>query len=242
MRVAALLLMTLPLFAVDTIFSGDTQVFAHVVDGATWQTTITLLNLGGNTATFSMNFYGDDGKPLVFATSLGNNNAFAATIPAHGSIVISTAGIKGTLSQGWALLKPGSDSIVSGSAVFRLRVFGQPDLEASVPGDASSWTRVFLPYDHVSAANGLAVVNQSSFSTISVTLSFRDDGGNQIALDTFSMAPLTHRAIVLTQTYPQTLGKRGTIEVSTGGFSMNVLGLRFNGIAFTSIVPVNTLQ
>ena len=61
---------------------------------------ITLLNLGNNTATFALNFFGDDGKVLASDTNLGSNNAFAGTIPPHGSVIISTAGTTGSLKAG----------------------------------------------------------------------------------------------------------------------------------------------
>lgn len=233
--------------ATDLISPGTLQVFSQVVDGDVWhwKTTITLLNLGTGPANFTLYFYGDDGLPLTLTTNLGQNNIFPGTIPPGGSMVIETPGTAPTLLQGWGLLRPDPGAVISGSVVFRESVAGLPDLEASVPGDGSSTHRVALPFDHIAAANGVALVNPGSFSTISVSVVFRDESGAQFFQDSFQMAPLTHQAITMTQKYPQTIGHRGTMEISTTGlFPINVLGLRFVpdprfiALSFTSITPV----
>ena len=236
-----LLACSIPASAIDTIFAGTSQVFAQVVDGAGWKTTITLLNLGNNTASFSLNFYDDNGNALALDTNLGTGNVFAATIPPHGSLIISTAGIKSSLSVGWGFLQPGSDSLVSGSEIFRARSAGQPDLEAAVPGDPSFYSRLTFSFDHTSnSGTGLALVNQFSFTPITVSILIRDGSGNQIVLDSFTMQPMTHQAITINQQYPQTLGRSGSIEVSTTGLGVNILGLRYSGATFTSITPVSS--
>ena len=87
-------------------------------------------------------------------------------------------------------------------------------------------------------------MNPGSFFPISVSVVFRDEFGAPIDQDSFLMAPLTHLAITMTQKYPQTIGHRGTMEISTTGFQINVLGLRFvpdprfDALPFTSITPV----
>jgi hypothetical protein len=224
--------------ATDVISSANLQVFAQVVDGEVWKTTFTLLNLGTSPAGFTLYLYGDNGQPLNFDTNLGTNNTFSGGIPAGGSLVIETLGTKPLLSQGWGLLRPDPGAVISGSAVFRARRTGLPDLEASVPGDGGTRNRMALPYDHITTVNGIALVNPGSFSTITVTVVFRDESGAQIVQDSFQMPPLGHDAIVMTQQYPQTIGHRGTMEISTPGFPISVLGLRFNGPTFTSITPV----
>lgn len=231
--------------ATDLISSGGPQVFSQVVDGGVWKTTITLLNLGAGPAGFTLNFYGDDGLPLAFSTNLGQASIFTGGIAPGGSMVIETMGIAPALSQGWGLLKPDAGAVISGSAVFRERLPALPDLEASVPGDGGSTHRVALPFDHIAAANGVALVNPGSFFPISVSVVFRDEFGATIFQDSFQMPPLTHLAITMTQKYPQTIGHRGTMEISTAGFQINVLGLRFvadpqfpYALPFTSITPV----
>lgn len=231
--------------ATDSISSGSPRVFSQVVDGGVWKTTITLLNLGTGPAGFTLTFYGDDGLPLAFSTNLGQASVFSGAIALGGSMVIETLGTAPTLSQGWGLLKPDTGAVISGSAVFRERLPGLPDLEASVPGDGGATHRVALPFDHMIGASGIALVNPGSFFPISVSVLFRDESGAQIGpVNSFQMPPLTHQAITMTDIYPITIGHRGTMEISTTGFEINVLGLRFvtdprfNALPFTSITPV----
>jgi len=233
--------------ATDLISPGNLQVFSQVVDGDIWhwKTTITLLNLGTSPANFTLYFYGDDGLPLALSTNLGQASIFTGTLPPGGSMVIETPGTAPTLVQGWGLLRPDAGAVISGSAVFRERVADLPDLEASVPGDGGSTHRAAFPFDHIAAASGIALVNPGSFSTITVSIVFRDESGTQFFQDSFQMLPLTHQAITMTQKYPQTIGHRGTMEISTTGFfPINVLGLRFVpdprfiALSFTSITPV----
>jgi hypothetical protein len=230
--------------ATDLVSSGSPQVFSQVVDGGVWKTTITLLNLGSGPAGFTLNFYGDNGLPLAFSTSLGTKDTFSGGIAPGGSMVIETLGTAPTQLQGWGLLKPDAGAVISGSAVYRERLPNLPDLEASVPGDGGFTHRVALPFDHIAGANGVALVNPGSFFPITVFVVFRDESGAQIVQDSFQMAPLAHLAITMPDKYPQTIQHRGTMEISTTGFQINVLGLRFvpdprfAALPFTSITPV----
>ncbi len=233
--------------ATDIISPGNTQIFSQVVDGYIWHwiTTMTLVNLGTNPANFTLYFYDDNGLPLALTTNLGQASIYTGTIPAGGSMIIETPGTSPSLVQGWGLLKPDAGAVISGSAVFHETVANLPDLEASVPGDGGSTHRVAFPFDHIAAASGVALVNPGSLSAITVSVVFRDESGVQFFQDSFQMLPLTHQAITMTQKYPQTVGHRGTMEISTAGFfPFNVLGLRFVpdprfiALSFTSITPV----
>lgn len=230
--------------ATDSISAGSSQVFSQVVDGGVWKTTITLLNLGTGPANFTLYFYDDNGLPLALSTNLGQMSIFNGTISLGGSLVIETLGTAPTLSQGWGLLKPDPGAVISGSAVFRERLPGMPDLEASVPGDSSATHRVALPFDHMIGSSGVALVNTGTFLSITVFVVFRDESGAQFLQDSFQMNPLTHKAITMTDRYPITMGHRGTMEISTTGSQINVLGLRFvadpgfTALPFTSITPV----
>jgi hypothetical protein len=84
----------------------------------------------------------------------------------------------------------------------------------------------------------VAIVNAESYSTITVALTFRDEQGNQIYADSLTLGPLAHTAFSLSDRYPQTKGRRGVVEIATKDLAMNVLGLRFGGASFTSILPL----
>jgi hypothetical protein len=51
-------------------------------------------------------------------------------------------------------------------------------------------------------------------TAVDITLVFRDAGGNRIALDQIRMPAGGHTSFVMTDKYPQTAGKQGTLEIS----------------------------
>ncbi len=214
--------------------------FAQVVDGGGWKTIFVLVNLDTHTATYKLNFYADSGNALALDTTAGNSSSLTGTIPVGGSVTFETRNVKADLSQGWADMI--STDALGGAAIFRQSVAGRPDFEASLPLDTDLDNRVVLPFDQIGATTGVALVNPLSASNLTVVLIFRDESGIQFLLDSFQMSPRTHLAFTLSQRYPQTAGKRGTVEITTAGLYMNVIGLRFGQESFTSIEPlVNAL-
>src|SRR5262249_17293289 len=150
--------------------------------------------------------------------------------------VIETPGTKPSLSVGWALLE--TSNKISGVAIFRQIVAGRPDFEASMPiVTYVNATDYYLPFDHTNSATGLALVNPLSFTTINVIVIFRAEQGSQFHLASFTLAPMSHTSFDLATRYPQSAGKRGTVEFLTSGLAMSILGLRFGGAAFTSLLP-----
>jgi len=221
--------------AFDTVSSGN-GVIAQLVDGDGWKTLITLVNLDNSTATYTLRFYADNGSALAVATSLGTVSSFTGALPPLGSQLIETAGLQGPLTQGWALVE--TSGTIGGTAVFRRVAAGQPSYEASEPIDTHQDNRFAFPFDHVTDATGLAIVNPQG-SAVSIFITFRDEFGNAFASDNFLIPPLAHIAVTLTSNYPQTIGRRGSFEISTGGLWVNVLGLRFgpSGV-FSSVTPL----
>jgi hypothetical protein len=224
----------------EIVFTGFGGAINQVVDGAGWKTTMTFINFSNiKMASAVLNFYDDSGAPMTLATNLGTFPAFTLTIPPKGTITLTTAGLKSTLSQGWGQLV--SSDKIGGTTVFTFVALGQPTYEASEPLDTDKQTDYVLPFDHTNGyATGFAVENPFSFSPLTVLVVFRDQNGNQILTDSLTLAAFEHRAFTLTQRYPQTVNLFGTVEISTSGLWLNVLGLRFSpsGV-FTSVAPLN---
>src|SRR5262249_39655740 len=100
------------------------QVIPQIADGAGWKTTITLINLSDRTATFSLSFWDQGGRPLVLPlTGVATAATVTGTLLVRGSRTIQTDGTAQLLSQGWAELT--ADQSVGGLAVFRQRVPGR---------------------------------------------------------------------------------------------------------------------
>jgi hypothetical protein len=209
---------------------------SHLADGGGILTVITLVNLEDGPATYTLRFRDDSGTDLPLATDAGTGSAFSGTLPAHGSRTISTTGTSLLQVQGWAAVE--TSNVIGGSALYRVLVAPWAGAEATLPIDTGINKRFALSFDQTTgAANGLALANPSPFETLTVFFTIKDQGGNQYVLDSFTMAPYAHRSFVIGTKYPATLGQRGTVEVSTTGFQMSVLALRFSGASITSVLP-----
>jgi len=212
-------------------------VVAQVVDGGSWKTIITLVNVDTSVGAYVIKFYADDGSPMTLPTTAGTSNTIAGTLLVNGSVVIETAGTAAALSQGWALVTTTNN--ITGNAIFRQSVPERPDFEASMPIIVYVEDNEYLlPFDHITSATGVAIVNPVRFDTITVLVTFRDEQGNQFYTNAFTLGPLAHTAFSLSERYPQSKGHRGVVELKTTDFTMNVLGLRFGAASFTSILPM----
>jgi hypothetical protein len=221
----------------STFTTSIDGVIAQVVDRGSWKTIITLVNVDTSVGAYVIKFYADNGSPMTLPTTAGTTNTIAGTLPVNGSVVIETAGTAAALSQGWALVS--TTNKITGNAIFRQTVSGRPDFEASMPVIVYVEDNEYLlPFDHITASTGVAIVNPLSFTTITVSVTFRDEQGNQFYADSLTLGPLAHAAFSLAQRYPQSQGRRGVVELSTSSTAMSVLGLRFGPAAFTSILPM----
>jgi hypothetical protein len=206
-----------------------------VADGGGWQTSITLVNLDPTSSFYILTIYGDNGQPLALNTSAGQNSTFSGTLGPGASLVIDSAGTAAAVTQGWAYLF--TNNTIGGSAIFRYSTPGGPAYEASLPLDTGVNSQFALPFDHISAATGVALVNPSQSAPVSISVTFLDQNGATTLTDTIQMQPLTHTAFTLADRYPQTANTRGIVIIKASGLA-NVLGLRFRGPAFTSITPL----
>jgi hypothetical protein len=212
-------------------------VIAQVVDGSSWKTIITLVNLDTDITTYTILFYADDGSPMVLATTAGTGAVISGTLQVGGSTVIETPGTKANLSQGWAYVR--TSNTTGGNAIFRQSIPGRPDFEASMPIVIYVEDNDYiLPFDNITSSTGVAVVNPLSYTTITIFVSFRDEQGKQFYVDSFTLGPLQHAAFSLSDRFPQSVGRRGVVELATPGLTMNMLGLRAGAASFTSVLPL----
>ena len=129
-----------------------------------------------------------------------------------------------------------SDHGASGFALFRYDPSGQ---EATAPLETRNAPAYVLAYDNTTPlATGVAVANLSN-QTVTMGLILRDDTGAVLQATSLQLPANGHSAFVLGTNYPQTAGKRGTVEFTSASAQISVLGIRANGNAFTSI-PVLT--
>ena len=213
---------------------------AQLASGNYWKTTITLVNHGAAAATARLNFFNDAGGPLslpITYASLAPAEAISLssverTIGAGASFSFSTTGPDDVGTVGWAQML--TDGDVSGFAVFRQNVHREQEavvaLETHNSGSYVLWFNNSGDF-----ITGLAVANSSTNAAL-IPVIVRDEAGNQIGTQTLELPPLGHVSGALTSIINNTGGKVGSVEFRTPqGGQISVLGLRFNGISFTTI-------
>ena len=247
---AACLIMSFPTIAISqnytkehynprVIFYASDVVLGQLVDGAGWKTTINLVNLDTQQASFTLYLFADDGTPMTLATvNESGQTTFGSTIQGNiqvgGSATYATEGTSPALAQGWAAMD--SAQRIAGQAVFRRSIPGLPDTEAVVPFTSIFDLRQILPFDHTGGfVTGVALTNPGA-SDLTITLSFRTSNGTQLLQDKITLPALTHTAFLFTDKYPLTKNQRGVVEITTPGgtlanitgIGVGVLGLRGN--------------
>lgn len=231
--------------------SGQSAVISQVADGDGWQTLISLNNIDASPSLYKLRFFDDNGAPLSLQTNILTGPVIYGAIPAHGSVTIQTAGSQTTLAQGWALVEtifveqftstiaPGATT--AGTVIFRRPPTVPRPSEASEPLDFSSKSQWVLPFDHTNGyTSGIALVNPSTSQDLSVFLTFFDTSGAILLQPSFTLPHGQHKAITLTQLYPQVIGRFGTLKITTSGPPVNVLGFHVSSTGvFTSTSPTS---
>ncbi len=205
------------------------QTISHVADGATWKTTIVLVNTDSVPAAYTVNFWRDDGTAFTLPMVDGSTaSTVRGTIPVGGSATIESTGAATALTSGWAEVLSGQS--VGGTAVFQYQATGQ---EAAVPFLSSGGNRLVFPFDTTNnLALGIALANPSLNTGASVTMTILDSQGNRLG-STSTIAIPSHGHYAGNPVIP--LNQRGTIEFDSPNVPIYGLGIRFNAGAFTSI-------
>jgi hypothetical protein len=199
--------------------------------GGGWYTALYFTNTNNmGPLAFLLNFFGDDGNPLD-VPNIGTS--IRVNLAGRGTALIEIPNI-GALQQGYVTATlPGG---VFGYGVFRLSVAGRNDQEAVVPLSGVNASVSTLLYDDTKFVTGVAVVNLSS-SNASITATARDAQANIIGTGSLSLPPNGKTAATL-RSIPglaSVAGTVGSVDFTSSGGSLAVLGLRFKEAAFTSI-------
>lgn len=217
------------------VYSGS---MAHLASGGGWKTTIILTNNGSASAQARLNFFDENGLPLVLpftfpqSSASASNSTLNATLQPGAEFIVESQATTTIAGLGSAQLF--TDGAVTGFLIFRFVPTGQ---EASVPlqtGNAGSYV---LSFDASAPGfnTGIAVANVAA-STAAIPVVFRDDAGNVLASDTITLNPQGHLSFVVTTNYPSTVGKRGTVVFQTpSGGQISAIAIRAVATTFTTI-------
>jgi hypothetical protein len=211
--------------------ASNASVLPQFAFGGGWYSALYFTNFTGTQVSFLVNFVSGTGTPLT-VPSIGESSV-DVSLPANGTAVIQAPNT-GSLVEGYAAFTLPAG--VSGYGVFRQSVPGEPDQEAVVPLSSAGATLNDLTWDDTTLVTAVAMVNPSS-TAAGGTITVWNENGNKIGTSTISLPPNSKTAATL-RSLSGLSGVAGTLgsaqfSVTTGNIS--VLGLRFNGVAFTSI-------
>ncbi|MGC4056439.1 MAG: hypothetical protein QM757_47185 [Paludibaculum sp.] len=211
--------------------AAPTTVLPQFAFGGGWYSALYFTNVSSSSVSFPVSFISDGGSPLV-VPSLGGSTAHVNLQP-HGTAILEAPN-SGSLVQGYAAFTLPAG--VFGYGVFRQSVAGQLDQEAVVPLSDAGANSTILTWDDTNLTTAVAMVNPGS-SNATVVIALWDEAGNSLGNYAFTLPPYNKFATVLRNLpgLSGMSGKRGSAQFSTSNGSIAVLGLRFNGLALTSI-------
>ena len=221
--------------------ANTTASIAQIASAGGWDTTLTLVNLSTFPVGAVMNFFDDEGIPLRLpftfpqgGMSPTTNSTVNGSINASGLLLVDTTGLPTQpASVGWSHLQ--TSGSVGGYALFT----NTPNnWQAAVPIQTLNASSYFLAFDNTgSLSTGVAIANLAD-QDANINAIIRDDHGIMIGTEMINVPAQGHTSFTLSSTYAVTTGIRGTVELDTpAGGQINVLGLRANGRALTT-VPV----
>ena len=221
--------------------TNTTTSIAQIASAGGWDTSLTLVNLGATPVGAVLSFFDDAGNPLNLpftfpqgGISATNASTYIGSINASGLLLLDTTGsVSYPVNIGWSRLQGNNN--VAGYAVFTNT---KSDWQAAVPLETRNASSYLLAFDNTEAlSTGLAIANLSG-QAVNVNVVIRDDSGTTIGTEVINLPAQGHTSFMLNSVYPVTANIRGTIEFDTPtGGQINVLGLRANGPALTT-VPV----
>jgi hypothetical protein len=218
----------------------------HIVEGANWTTSITLVNTGRTTQQYKLVFFNNDGQPAEFSFERrGRMRTIVGNLWEGASTLFVTEATGPTLNQGWATLdlaETGED-IALGPAVFGTSgIPGRPALEATVPPSSGLDSQSWLPFNNLDGyTTSIAILNPGS-QPVSVPILVSDFQGAPVGGETLTLAPGQKIAFPIMQRWGNSGGKVGVIRFQADDSTpLSILGLRFNsGGSFTTILPLKS--
>ena len=218
-------LTTIP--ALANVGTGGGSI-AHLASGGDgWQTTFVLVNVGASSAPATLSFFADQtGAPMPLPLTFPQGNIADTTAPS----VTQTLGAGATLvivSSGAPNLLTGSAQLSTTGHVSGFVIYRHNNQEAVVPLESRNAVAYIIAFDNTNGTFTGVAVNAVSAQAVNIPVTIRDDAGTQMGTDTISLAANGHTQFTLvTDKYPATLNKRGTIEFDAPGVPIGAVGIR----------------
>lgn len=231
--------------------SSLNETVPQVIFGGEWTTRITFINTRSSVARFPLSLFGADGRaltvPLVGVDGPPSAN-YQVTVPAGGQLLVETAydpgapTITGTAYADFPCTTTPEDACgrIAGLVMLRNRNATRPDFEA-VFSLKSGTRRGLVAFDHAGGGGTvLMVASDNRFATLTITAAIRDQNGNRVALDQFTLPSRGTMLVNLAEKWPASAGIRGSIELTSDSLGLIVTGLRIN--PSNSFAPLNAFD
>jgi len=218
--------------SVNSASATTTQILPQLAFGGGWYTALYFTNLTTSPVSFPVNFVAGDGTALNIPAL--NSSAAQVNLESRGTAIIEVPDT-GSLVEGYAAAALPSG--VTGYGVFRYTAAGAvAGQEAVVPLSGTTATTSTMIFDETSYTTGVAVVGIGS-SAVTVNVTAYGTGGNTIGTGSIQLAANGQTALLLRDIpgLSGVVGQRGSVDFSVRGANVAVLGIRYNGLAFTSI-------
>jgi hypothetical protein len=227
----------------QTLFISGDNVFAQAATGGGWATTIYLTNLGSTRQNGYLDFWTPTGDTWSFPSVQGRGDRITLSIAA-GSTIIIESDDRGSLEQGWISLtrETAEGTNLVGAAVFRQRVPGRPDFEATVPLTSYFDRRVVMLFDNTAGFTTAGALVNTSLAPMSVPCTVRDVNGQNLETVNITIPDFGQAVFVFPDRFPASRNIRGSVICAAPTADLSALGLRFNSAgAFTSFPPMANL-
>jgi len=215
------------------VYMENTQYLPQIAGGGypsnDWETIIAIKNLTSDAGTVAVEFYGDNGSPLVFETSKGVADHLGVSLNGFASEEITLLRNTGKPTQvGWAKFRSALKFSVSGN----FKSYSN-DVLIGLGGVLSSPAQLGFSCD-LDPNNGIAIVNPNNITATVVVKVFDTTGveltANEIA---FQLTPGQHVAEYFWQ-QPFNLNQKG-MAVLLSNVPLSTVALRLDGIMFATI-------
>jgi hypothetical protein len=228
-------LTTIP--ALANVGTGGGSI-AHLASGGDgWQTTFVLVNTGTSSAQATLSFFADQtGLPMALPLTFPQGHIADTTAPSVTQTIVAGATLL-FVSGGAPNLLTGSAQLSTTGHVSGFVIYRHNNQEAVVPLESRNASAYIIAFDNTSGTFTGVAVNAVSAQAVNIPVTVRDDAGTLLAPpDTISLTANGHAQFTLvSDRYPQTLNKRGTIEFDApGGVPIGAVGIRIPaGLAHT---------
>jgi hypothetical protein len=223
------------------------KVFPHLATGGGWETLIVVVNLSNTAIDYRQYFYDTSGKPMdvTFRTipegKLVTGSVTDTHIAPGGTISFLLYDQGGpTTKTGWSYLSYTATNVrLGGYAIFRQKNTGRPDFEALVPLSGLDDSEFVMPFDNTAGfQTAMAIVNPGSNYTSNVTVTVRDTEGRTVGTNSIPLAPGSQQSFLLSDKFPVTAGKIGSLLFSGSTNMLTGLGFRFSSAGSFATIPI----